>query len=104
MGFLMTYCKNPFPDIKISCLNLIRAFCLYKWGVEAVKDTAGLLEYLMDRKCEFDKEVKFAKYLVIKVLAQNSIFDVQTHIQLQTFVNQGPYYLPSNVQVSLQTD
>ncbi|XP_023307211.2 26S proteasome non-ATPase regulatory subunit 5 [Lucilia cuprina] len=102
MQFLMDFCRNPFPDIKISTLNLIGALCLYPWGIEALKNTAGFLEYLLDRKVEFDKDAKYAKFSVIKLLADSSAFDVQTNIQLRTYVNEGPYYVQSIMDVAVE--
>ncbi|KAM7349078.1 26S proteasome non-ATPase regulatory subunit 5 [Cochliomyia hominivorax] len=102
MQFLMDFCRNPFPDIKISTLNLIGSFCLYPWGIEALKNTAGFLEYLLDRKVEFDKDAKYAKFSVIKLLADSNAFDVQTNIQLRTYVNEGPYYVQSIMDVAVE--
>lgn len=104
MQFLMDFCRNPFPDIKISTLNLIGALCLYPWGVAALKNTAGFLEYLLDRKIEFDKEAKYAKYCVIKILADSSSFDNATSNQLRTYVNEGPYYLQSIMDVAVESN
>ncbi|XP_065364688.1 26S proteasome non-ATPase regulatory subunit 5 [Calliphora vicina] len=102
MQFLMDFCRNPFPDIKISTLNLIRSLCMYPWGIDALKNTAGFLEYLLDRKVEFDKDAKFAKFSLIKLLADSSAFDVQTNIQLRTYVNEGPYYVQSIMDVAVE--
>ncbi|XP_058983692.1 26S proteasome non-ATPase regulatory subunit 5-like [Musca domestica] len=102
MQFLMDFCRNPFPDIKISTLNLIGAACLYPWGIETLKNTAGFLEYLLDRKIEFDKEAKYAKYCVIKILAESCAFDVETNNQLRTYVNEGPYYVQSIMDVAVE--
>lgn len=102
MQFLMDFCRNPFPDIKISTLNLIGSICLYNWGIEALKNTAGFLEYLLDRKIEFDKEAKYAKYCVIKLLAESCAFDAETNNQLRTYVNEGPYYVQSIMDVAVE--
>lgn len=102
MQFLMDFCRNPFPDIKISTLNFIGSLCLYSWGIDALKNTAGFLEYLLDRKIEFDKEAKYAKFCVIKLLANSNAFDVQTNIQLRTYVNEGPYYIQSIMDVAVE--
>ncbi|XP_073832949.1 26S proteasome non-ATPase regulatory subunit 5 [Musca autumnalis] len=102
MQFLMDFCRNPFPDIKISTLNLIGAVCLYPWGIEALKNTAGFLEYLLDRKIEFDKEAKYAKYCVIKLLAESCAFDIETNNQLRTYVNEGPYYVQAIMDIAVE--
>ncbi|XP_013108218.2 26S proteasome non-ATPase regulatory subunit 5 [Stomoxys calcitrans] len=102
MQFLMDFCRNPFPDIKISTLNLIGSIFLYPWAIEALKNTAGFLEYLLDRKIEFDKEAKYAKYCVIKLLAESSAFDPETNNQLRTYVNEGPYFMQSIMDVAVE--
>lgn len=102
MQFLLDFCRNPFPDIKISALNLTGSLCLYTWGIEVFKNTAGFLEYLLDRKTEFDKEAKYAKYSVVKLLAESSAFDLQTSIQMRTYVNEGPYYVQSLMDVAVE--
>uniref|UniRef100_A0A1A9W9H1 26S proteasome non-ATPase regulatory subunit 5 n=1 Tax=Glossina brevipalpis TaxID=37001 RepID=A0A1A9W9H1_9MUSC len=102
MEFLSDYCRNPFPDIKISSLNFIRALCRFTWGVEALKNTAGLLEFLLDRKTEFDKEAKYAKYCVIELLADSNAFDVETNLQLRNYVNEGPYYVQNLLDIAVE--
>ncbi|XP_075156340.1 26S proteasome non-ATPase regulatory subunit 5 [Haematobia irritans] len=102
MQFLMDFCRNPFPDIKISTLNLIGSICLYSWGIDALKNTAGFLEFLLDRKVEFDKEAKYAKYCVIKLLAESCAFDAETNNQLRHYVNEGAYFVQSIMDVAVE--
>ena len=102
MQFLMDFCRNPFPDIKVACLHFIRSICVHSWGVESLKNTAGFVEYLLDRKIEFDKEAKYAKYEIIKQLSESSIFDVQTSMQLRTYVNEGPYYVQAVMDIAVE--
>lgn len=102
LQFLMDFCRNPFPDIKVACLNFIRALCRYRWGIVALKYTAGFVEYLMDRKIEFDKEAKYAKFEVIELLAESNVFDVQTQLQLKKYVNEGPYFVQPIVEIAVE--
>ncbi|XP_055385124.1 26S proteasome non-ATPase regulatory subunit 5 [Condylostylus longicornis] len=101
LSALMEYCKNPFPDIKISCLTFIRTLCSYRWGVDAVKNTASLLEFLLDRSVEFDKNVKFIKFEVISVLAETDLFDTSTLLQLKKYVAEGPYFIEPVMEIAV---
>ncbi|XP_053947800.1 26S proteasome non-ATPase regulatory subunit 5 [Anastrepha ludens] len=102
MQFLMDFCRNPFPDIKVACLSFIKSVCRHRWGVVALKDTAGFVEYLLDRKIEFDKEAKYKKFELISLLADSDVFDVQTNIQLRTYANEGPYFIQSIMDIATE--
>ncbi|XP_055838384.1 26S proteasome non-ATPase regulatory subunit 5 [Episyrphus balteatus] len=102
LQFLMDFCRNPFPDIKVACLNFIRALCRYRWGIVALKYTAGFVEYLLDRKVEFDKDAKYAKFEIIEILSESNVFDVQTQLQLKKYVNEGPYFVQPIVEIAVE--
>ncbi|XP_055920292.1 26S proteasome non-ATPase regulatory subunit 5 [Eupeodes corollae] len=102
LQFLADFCRNPFPDIKVACLNFIRALCRYRWGIVALKYTAGFVEYLIDRKVEFDKDAKYAKFEIIEILSESNVFDVQTQLQLKKYVNEGPYYVQPIVEIAVE--
>ncbi|XP_067635131.1 26S proteasome non-ATPase regulatory subunit 5 isoform X1 [Eurosta solidaginis] len=102
MQFLMDFCRNPFPDIKVACLSFIKSVCMHSWGVVALRNTAGFVEYLLDRKIEFDKEAKYQKFELIRLLADSDDFDVQTNLQLRTYVNEGPYFVQSILDIATE--
>lgn len=102
MQFLMDYCRNPFPDIKVACLSFIKSVCLHKWGLLALKNTAGFVEFLLDRKIEFDKEAKYKKFELISLLADSDVFDMQINLQLRTYVNEGPYFVQSILDIATE--
>lgn len=104
MNFLYEYCTNPFPDIKASCLRLVNVLCLYPWGVLALSKTGGLLEFLLDRSTEFDKEVKYIKYEIIEKLSHNTenIFNENVQNQLKRFVLEGPFYVQAMMDVVVE--
>lgn len=104
MQFLMDYCRNPFPDIKVACLSFIKSVCLHKWGLVALKNTAGFVEFLLDRKIEFDKEAKYKKFELISLLADSDAFDMQINLQLRTYVNEGPYFMQSILDIATEGD
>ncbi|XP_017473912.1 PREDICTED: 26S proteasome non-ATPase regulatory subunit 5 isoform X2 [Rhagoletis zephyria] len=102
MQFLMDFCRNPFPDIKVACLSFIKSVCLHRWGIVALKGTAGFVEYLLDRKIEFDKEAKYKKFELISLLANSDVFDIQIKLQLRTYVNEGPYFRQSIMDIATE--
>lgn len=102
MQFLMDFCRNPFPDIKVACLSFIKSVCLHRWGIVALKDTAGFVEYLLDRKIEFDKEAKYKKFELIALLADSDVFDIQIKLQLRTYANEGPYFIQSIMDIATE--
>ncbi|XP_039961649.1 26S proteasome non-ATPase regulatory subunit 5 [Bactrocera neohumeralis] len=102
MQFLMDYCRNPFPDIKVACLSFIKSLCLHKWGLLALKNTAGFVEFLLDRKIEFDKDAKYKKFELISLLADTDVFDMQINLQLRTYVNEGPYFVQSILDIATE--
>lgn len=65
-------------------------------------ETAGFVEYLLDRREDFDKEVKQEKYLVIKLLANSDRFDAQTLADLKRYVSQGAFYVTGQMEVAVE--
>lgn len=102
MQLLMLFCRMPFPELKNSTLNLIHSVCSYAWGIECLKNTAGLLEFLLDRATAVDETSRYAKYNIISKLADSDAFDVQTITQLRAYVAQGPFYVARIVEVDVE--
>ncbi|KAJ0178734.1 hypothetical protein K1T71_005509 [Dendrolimus kikuchii] len=95
-------CKNPFPEIKLAALTLLDAVCQHQWGFEMVGSIGGFLEYLLDRSVDYTKEAKEMKYDVIRRLANSVAFEPNLLIRLQEYVEQGPFYSETNLEVALE--
>ncbi|XP_072940134.1 26S proteasome non-ATPase regulatory subunit 5-like [Epargyreus clarus] len=104
MEKLFSLCKSPFPEIKTAATDLLDAVCQHTWGQELVAHVAGFVEYLMDRTAEDSKEVKEAKYNIIKRLSTSPAFDANIIERLQTYVEQGPFFSETQLQVALEED
>ncbi|XP_049870417.1 26S proteasome non-ATPase regulatory subunit 5 [Pectinophora gossypiella] len=104
MQTLFEICKNPFPDMRISSFTLLDAVCQHQWGEELVSRTAGLIEYLLDRTVDHTKEMKEIKYDVIKRLSRSPAFDTSIILRLQTYVEQGPFYSETTLEVAMEGD
>ncbi|KAJ8727574.1 hypothetical protein PYW07_001693 [Mythimna separata] len=102
METLFDICKNPFPDIRQAAFILLDAVCQHQWGEEMVARSAGLVEFLLDRSIVYTKETNEAKYDVIKRLAHSPAFDTVIVGRLNTYVEQGPFYSESQLEVAME--
>lgn len=102
LAFVQDFCRNPFPEIKIAALGLLRAICNYSWGQRALKSAAGLIEYLLDRNSEFDKDILHEKYNVIKMIASSREFDENIAQQIHQYLKDGVFYVQGVMEVAVQ--
>ena len=102
LSFLMNFCRNPFPEIKFSALLLLKTICAAKWGQRSLAETGGFIELLLDRSVEFDKESLHAKYEIIKLLADSTVFDAMTLLQFKKYVEQGAFYVQGIMDVAVE--
>lgn len=78
------------------------AICSHNWGIDALMETAGFVEHLLDRRADFDKEVKQEKYLVIQLLSKSSRFDATTLAELKRYVSEGAFYVVGEMEVAVE--
>ncbi|KAJ8944688.1 hypothetical protein NQ318_015896 [Aromia moschata] len=102
MQLIIRYAKNPFSETKLAGLGMLQAIAEQQWGQEYIKNTPGLVEFLLDRGVESIKECKEAKYEVVKALASSSIFDQSTASKFQAFVAEGPFYVHAVTEVAFE--
>ncbi|KAJ8938792.1 hypothetical protein NQ314_011328 [Rhamnusium bicolor] len=74
MELVLRYAKNPFTEIRLAGLGLLHAIAEHQWGQEEIKSTPGLVEFLLDRTVETNKQCKELKYEIVKILAESTIF------------------------------
>lgn len=100
MAFMLNFCRNPFPDIKVAALTLLKVLVTSNWGQKALQATAGFVEFLMDRNTEFNKDAVHEKYRIIEILSQSAnVFDAVTLGQLKKYVQQGAFYVEGVMDV-----
>ncbi|CAG9822654.1 unnamed protein product [Phaedon cochleariae] len=104
MDIVLRYSKNPFPDIRLAGFGILHAISGQQWGQEAINNTPGLVEFLLDRNSETTKECKEMKYEIVKVLSTSSIFDESISSRLRTFLNEGPYYVQAITEIAIEGD
>ncbi|XP_038220245.1 26S proteasome non-ATPase regulatory subunit 5 [Zerene cesonia] len=99
---LFGVCQNPFPDIRFSAFTLLDAVCQHKWGEDLVANCAGFIEFLLDRTLDYKKQLMELKYDIIKRLSKSTAFEANTLMRLQTYVDQGPFYSETIMQVAME--
>lgn len=100
---LLGYCRNPFPDIKLAGFGVLKAVVDYPWGRAALADTAGLLEYILDRSAEFNTEALQAKYEILRCLHRNNNdgFTEAQQREIKEYVGKGPFYKKGITEVAV---
>lgn len=101
LTFVQDFCRNPFPELKIAALMLLRSISTYGWGQRALNETAGFIEYLLDRSVEFDKDAVHEKYNVIKVLGDSSEFNATTILQIKQYIKDGAFYVQGVMEIAV---
>lgn len=102
LAFVQEFSRNPFPEIKLAALRLLAVICYYRWGQRALSETAGFIEYLLDRKAEFDKDILHEKYNVLKAVVDSSDFDINTIQQIKQYVKDGVFYIQGIMEVAVE--
>lgn len=69
-----------------------------------VEIVSGFIEYLLDRSVDHTKSSKEAKYDIIKRLATSPAFDEALIMRLQAYVEQGPFYSDTRMEVAMEGD
>lgn len=102
LKFLLDFCRNPFPEIKCSALIALKSICKHYWGINALQRTAGFLEFLLDRRVEFNADVLHEKFNIIYELSKSDQLDASTIMQLKFYVNRGAFYKEPMVDIAVE--
>lgn len=79
---------------------LLKVLVIPVWGQKALEQTAGFIEFLMDRNIEFNKDAIHEKYKIIEILSEaNTVFDPVSLSQLKKYVQQGAFYVEGVLDV-----
>ena len=75
------------------------------WGLTKIAGHPGMVEYLLDRCQLHSKEMKDARYRLVKTLKDNpdaeQVFQPEIYRKLRQYVREGPYYVEALVEVAL---
>lgn len=101
-NIVLKYSKNPFSELRMGGLSIILSISNQIWGQEKIRDTPGLIEFLLDRSVETHKECKDLKYEIIKVLSSSTILDTLTVKRLKAYVKEGAFYVQGVMEVAFE--
>lgn len=102
LTFVQEFSRNPFPEIKIAALGLLRSICNYTWGQRALSNTAGFIEYLLDRNAEFDTDILHEKYNILKAVANSNAFDDNIRRQIRKYIKDGVFHVQGVMEVAIE--
>ncbi|XP_022214980.2 LOW QUALITY PROTEIN: 26S proteasome non-ATPase regulatory subunit 5 [Drosophila obscura] len=103
VNYIMGLYNTPFDDLQIGALNLLKTLCTYNWGIVALHHTGGAVEHLVSRQRDLHKDVKFLKWEIVGLLAGSSEFTATETVRFTAYVNEGPYYVPTQVNIATES-
>lgn len=80
----------------------LKSICTFSWGVKALQKTAGFIEFLLDRRVEFDTDAVQEKFNVIKQLSDSAHLDTPIIMQLKKYVTEGAFYVVPIMEVATE--
>jgi 26S proteasome non-ATPase regulatory subunit 5 len=98
----MKLCQNPFPDLSLAALGFLKSICLHRFGQQAIANTGGFVEWLLDRTMASTKEIKQEKYEIVKILSETNSFDAPILMQLKKFVRDGAFYIQGVTEIAFE--
>ncbi|KRT85539.1 HEAT domain-containing protein [Oryctes borbonicus] len=102
IDLILRYAKNPFSEIRCAGLGILNALATQLWGQEVIRNSAGLVEFLLDRNVETIKECKELKFEIICKLSTSEVFNHEINLRLQAFVKEGPFYVQGVTEVAIE--
>lgn len=102
---VLSYCRNPFADIKLAGFGVLKSVVEYTWGRAAIANTAGFLEYVLDRGADVNTEAFQAKFDVLQCLNKhNESFSEAQKTDIRDYVARGPFYKKGITEVAVAED
>ncbi|KAH8387000.1 hypothetical protein KR093_004026, partial [Drosophila rubida] len=99
---LLKLINTPFADLQIAALGYLKTICQFDWGVKAVQETAGAIEFLLSRQQQLDNNVKYLKWQVMELLSVSAAFSPSEIVRFTAYVKEGPYYVPTQVNIATE--
>ena len=98
--------QQPFPDLRLSALNFLKAVAPLEWAQRHYLREAGVIEFLTNRDAEPDKECLFVKYEIVCIIADSAaaakILTPENYGRLKIYKDQGPFYAPATSAVATE--
>ncbi|KAK3929901.1 26S proteasome non-ATPase regulatory subunit 5, partial [Frankliniella fusca] len=106
MDFVMSLCRQPFPETRLAGFQLMLVLATNPWGQEYIVRAPGVVEYLMDRSTESIKSCKDAKFEVVRSLvtspSSSTVMSPEVLDQLREFMQQGEFYARGETEVAIE--
>ncbi|GFG29907.1 hypothetical protein Cfor_09925 [Coptotermes formosanus] len=106
MDLVVSVCRQPFTELRLAGLQVLRVLAEQQWGQENINSTPGLIEFLLDRGMESNKICKDSKFEVVKTLAESptgaTTFGNVMLLRLQEFIREGPFYVQAQSEVAIE--
>jgi len=106
LSTLISLCREPFMEIKLSAIECVRVLASNVWGQKELASFPGFLEYILDRSTESTKNGKEAKYSVVRELVVSPFitlsFTREAIQRLRSFYKEGPYYVENETAVAFE--
>ncbi|XP_017065150.1 26S proteasome non-ATPase regulatory subunit 5 [Drosophila eugracilis] len=99
---IMDLINTPFPDLQLAALALLKTVCKYAWGIVALKNTGGAVEFLLSRQKDLHKDVKFLKWEIMEMLSVSAEFSPTETVRFSAYVNEGPYHIQADVNIATE--
>eukprot|EP00930_Biecheleria_cincta_P035968 TRINITY_DN24698_c0_g1_i1.p1 TRINITY_DN24698_c0_g1~~TRINITY_DN24698_c0_g1_i1.p1 ORF type:complete len:513 (+),score=82.04 TRINITY_DN24698_c0_g1_i1:38-1540(+) len=92
--------SKPFPDVRPHTYRLLATLVRSQRAVQQAVPSAELRELLLDFSSESGTDAKIAKYQMVETMLRehsnwlSNFLDVQVYDLLETYVKQGPHWIP----------
>ena len=102
---VMAILKQPFDDLCVGGLGLLRTIAPHEWGQRLLSSHPGLLEYLLDRRVTLSKTGKEMKFETVHTLVGSStaepLFGSPNFLKLRKYVREGPFFVTGEQAVAM---
>eukprot|EP00099_Drosophila_melanogaster_P010880 NP_001285190.1 uncharacterized protein Dmel_CG12096, isoform B [Drosophila melanogaster] len=101
-NIIMDLINTPFPDLQMAALSFLKTICKYNWGIVALKNTGGAVEFLLSRQKDLHRDIKYMKWQIMEILSASAEFSPTETIRFTAYVNEGPYHVQADLDVATE--
>jgi len=98
--------KQPFIDLRLAAYLLLQVVAGQPWGRREMLSHPGLVETLMDRSVDKEREGREGRWKVVEVLVEGpevrEMLGEQMEVAIRLHVKQGPLYVQVQSQVATE--
>jgi len=98
--------KQPFIDLRLAAYLLLQVIAGQGWGRREMLSHPGLVETLMDRSVDKEREGREGRWKVVEVLVEGpevrEMLGEQMEVAIRLHVRQGPLYVQVQSQVATE--